>query len=105
MLFVGATGILIQGFSLADEMAKPPVAATVSIPRAEGKPAPRSAMKRWEGWIKHLHSGESFGPVGTAISIASGFALLFFAGSGLWMYLQMWRRRAAGQRRGLFWRR
>jgi len=72
-----------------------------------GKPAqpPRSPAKRWEGFVKHLHSGESFGPLGTALSIVSGFALLFFAFSGMWMYWQMWRRRVASNRRGLFWRR
>ena len=46
------------------------------------------------GTLHDLHSGKSFGPVGTALSILSGTALLFFAGSGLWMYAQMWRGRA-----------
>ena len=46
------------------------------------------------GYLHHLHSGEEFGPVGVAISILSGFALLFFSFSGLWMYFQMWRNRA-----------
>jgi uncharacterized iron-regulated membrane protein len=109
MLFVGATGVLIQGFVIADDMGwggKAPVETSTAAP-APGNRAqsPRSPAKRWEGFVKHLHSGESFGPIGTALSMASGFALFFFAFSGMWMYWQMWRRRAASHRRGLFWRR
>jgi uncharacterized iron-regulated membrane protein len=54
-------------------------------------------------FVMHLHSGEAFGPVGTAISIASSLALLFFAFSGIWMYLKMWRGRRRGEKSGLFW--
>ena len=55
------------------------------------------------GYLHHLHSGEEFGPVGVIISIVSGLALLFFAFSGLYMYIQMFRARAAsGKKGGLF---
>jgi hypothetical protein len=57
------------------------------------KPAPDGA-RAWVGYLHHLHSGEEFGPAGTVISILSGFALMFFAFSGLWMYVSMWRNRA-----------
>jgi hypothetical protein len=57
------------------------------------KPHPDSP-RAWVSFFHHLHAGEEFGPIGTALSIASGFALLFFAFSGLWMYIQMYRRRA-----------
>ncbi|MEO6387909.1 MAG: PepSY-associated TM helix domain-containing protein [Croceibacterium sp.] len=72
---------------------------------APTRPRPQmSAMKQWQDYFVHLHSGESFGPIGTAISVLSGFALLFFAFSGLWMYLQMFRnRRARGLSGGMFW--
>lgn len=46
------------------------------------------------GYLHHIHSGEEFGPVGVILSIASGLALLFFAFSGLWMYIYMFARRA-----------
>ena len=46
------------------------------------------------GFFHHLHSGETFGPVGVAISLLSGFAMIFFSFSGLWLYIQMWRNRA-----------
>ena len=57
------------------------------------------------GLIHHLHSGEQFGPAGVILSMASGLALLFFAFSGLWMYIQMFRRRAHRHHhpRSLFW--
>jgi len=66
---------------------------------------PSSGMRSWVGFFHHLHSGETFGPVGTAISIMSGLALLFFSVSGLWMYWRMWTNRKARKLRGgLFWK-
>ena len=68
------------------------------------KPDPNGA-KAWVGYLQHLHSGESFGPLGTAISILSGLALLFFSFSGLWMYIQMWRnRKSRNLKPGWFWK-
>ena len=52
------------------------------------------------GTIHHLHSGESFGPVGQILFILTGAALLFFAISGLWMYIDMYRGRAQKIDRG-----
>jgi uncharacterized iron-regulated membrane protein len=45
------------------------------------------------GLIHHLHSGESFGALGTIIASLSGLAMIFFSFSGLWLYIQMWRNR------------
>lgn len=45
------------------------------------------------GTLHHLHSGETFGPLGTVIFTLAGLAMVFFAGSGLWLYVQMWRHR------------
>jgi hypothetical protein len=56
------------------------------------------------GLIHHLHSGESFGPIGIFVSTLSGAALLFFAFSGLWMYIEMFRRRNKAEKQGLFWK-
>jgi len=108
VLFVGTTGVLIQAFAIAGDMGAnakaPTVAAPLLKPDCRRAEPSRNAAKRWEGWVKHLHSGESFGPAGTAISIVSGAGVIFFALSGLWMYWQMWRRRVAGNRRQVFWR-
>jgi hypothetical protein len=57
-------------------------------------PRPEGGMRSLVGTFHHLHSGETFGPVGTIISLLSGFAMMFFAGSGVWLYVQMWRNRA-----------
>ena len=71
-----------------------------SPPRAE-----RSGLGQYIGFFHHLRSGEEFGPVGVAISIASGLALIFFSISGFWLYFQMFKARSA---RGLtpkwFWK-
>ncbi len=57
------------------------------------------------GLIHHLHSGESFGPLGTVIATVSGFAMIFFSFSGLWMYIQMWRnRKSRDLKPGWFWK-
>ncbi len=56
-------------------------------------------------YLHHLHSGEEFGPAGVVISLVSGLALLFFAFSGLYMYIQMFRRRGhrKSHPRRIFW--
>ncbi len=56
------------------------------------------------GLIHHLHSGETFGPLGTIIGTLSGLAMVFFSFSGLWMYIQMFRRRGKADKPGLFWK-
>lgn len=68
------------------------------------RPDPDSP-RAWVSFFHHLHAGEQFGPAGTALSIASGLALLFFAFSGLWMYVEMYRRRRHrhSHPRQLFW--
>ena len=68
------------------------------------KPKP-DAARAWVGYLHHLHSGEEFGPAGVVISILSGLALVFFAFSGLWMYIRMWsHRRSNNHKPGWFWK-
>ena len=56
------------------------------------------------GLLHHLHSGESFGPLGTIIATLSGLAMVFFAFSGLWLYIDMWRNRSSRSLKpGWFW--
>lgn len=109
MLFIGTTGVLIQGFAIAgdsDDGGKPKVEAQAGAkPPGDASQKPRSPLKKWEGFFKRLHSGETFGPVGVFMSIIAGIALMFFAVSGMWMYWQMWRRRAQAGSGGVFWRR
>ncbi|MFL6735323.1 MAG: PepSY domain-containing protein [Sphingomicrobium sp.] len=117
MLWIAATGVLSQVGSLVNkggfEAARPaPGAALPGVPAdfkcpetmiCRAKPAPSA----WNvGLLHHLHSGEQFGPAGVIISILSGLSLLFFAFSGLWMYIQMFRARSRRERQSqsrFFW--
>jgi hypothetical protein len=114
LLWIAVTGTLSQIVPLlaGGEDGKPKAERSATKPaficppdylcRPKPKPDdPRAVI----GLLHHLHSGESFGPVGVVIATLSGFAMIFFSFSGLWMYLQMWRNRAG---RGLtprwFWK-
>lgn len=108
MLWIALTGLMSQIVHLwpGEET---PVAPPPGFECPEGwrcMPVPAEGSQRATvGLLHELHSGESFGPVGTAISILAGFALIFFAISGIWLYVQMWRLR---RRRALaprwFWK-
>lgn len=70
--------------------------------RAKPKPGEGRSIV---GTLHHLHSGESFGPVGVAIATLSGFAMIFFSFSGLWLYIQMWNnRKSRNLKPGWFWK-
>ena len=119
ILWIGATGVLSQVGSLVnnggfeEEDRAPRAAAAPATPPGFTCPATMTCrVKRepkpgeWDvGFLHHIHSGEQFGPVGVVLSLLSGLALLFFAFSGLWMYIQMFRRRShrASHPRTLFW--
>lgn len=107
LIVITVTGVAVQATDLLDtpkeagthvKAGRASAAATMPQSRPAAEKG-ESAMHRWGHWLKKLHSGESLGPVGLAINILSGLALLFFATSGLWMYVQIplrrWRRRSA----------
>lgn len=113
MLFIAVTGLASHWAVLwpagESAAAAPPVVAAAEFQCPEGwrcRPAPpASGPRAWTGFFHHLHSGEEFGAIGTAVSILSGVALLFFSVSGMVMYARMWgerRRRRARDR--WFWR-
>lgn len=94
LLAMAVTGLAIQAADLLDH--RSPAASLV--PHASASEAdPLNAARRWGHLLKQIHSGKAFGPLGIAVNLLCGVALLFFAGSGLWMYLSMavrrWRRR------------
>ena len=117
LLWIAVTGVLTQAAPLLAGDGQRPDKAQVSGGQMAGAPAgfvcpetmtcrPKNRGKagNLKGFLQHLHSGESFGPVGTAISVLSGLAMIFFAFSGLWMYIQMWRNRhSRGLTPGWFW--
>ena len=119
ILWIAVTGVLSQvgelvnkgGMDDDDRPTATAAAATPAIPAGFVCPAtmncrPKPAPGGWNvGFLHHLHSGEQFGPVGVVISILSGLGLIFFAISGMWMYVQMYRRRSHrhSHPRRLFW--
>ena len=106
LLFIATTGVMSQFASIVAD-GEPKVAAPAGFVCPEtmmcrSKPDPAGAGP-WVGFLHHIHSGEEFGPVGTVISVLSGFSLIFFAFSGLWMYLRMWASRKARGQGAAFW--
>ena len=121
-IWIATTGLASQivpivqrgGFSGGTD--GPPPAAASALPPGFVCPEtltcrPKPKGPTLVGTIHHLHSGETFGPVGQIILILTGFALLFFAVSGLWMYVQMYAVRRSRVRGGkrlrggrFFWR-
>ncbi|MEQ7873851.1 PepSY domain-containing protein [Sphingomonas sp. ASV193] len=110
LIWIAATGVAMQALELfADDDHDSPPAATAAregrppgaapAPAATGGPvAPaarpkRTPMQELHHTLQHLHSGEAIGPVGLWLSFLAGLALLFFAASGLYMYIQMYRGR------------
>jgi uncharacterized iron-regulated membrane protein len=107
LLWISATGLLSQvgklvndgGFESAATEAAARVRAEAATPPGFTCPEtmtcrPRPAPGDWNvSFLHHLHSGEEFGPAGVIISMLSGLALFFFAFSGLYLYIQMWRGR------------
>ena len=111
LLWIAVTGVMIQLAELKADSEPRPV--SVAAPANFACPADMTCRpkrveggaKDWAEWLMHLHSGEEFGPVGTTLSIVSGLALVFFAFSGLWMYIRMWsHRRAKHHKPGWFWK-
>ena len=117
LLWISVTGVLSQVEMWSEALggdAHDAPAAAAAVPAGfvcpetmtcRAKP-PKSAKAGWNyGLLHHLHSGETFGPLGTLIGTLSGFALMFFSFSGLWMYISMWRnRRAKNLKPGWFWK-
>ncbi|WP_066556157.1 PepSY domain-containing protein [Croceicoccus bisphenolivorans] len=114
LLWIAITGVLSQ-VAVLWPAGSDPAAAAAAIP-PEGFVCPEgwrcmpprpdaTGIRGMVGLFHHLHSGETFGPVGTAISVLSGLAMIFFGFSGIWLYVQMWRnrkRRSLSSR--LFWK-
>ncbi len=55
-------------------------------------------------WMKHFHSGELFGLPARLLDLMAGLSLIFLSVSGIWMYCDMWRKRARSGRKALFWK-
>ena len=96
LLWIAVTGVLSQVVPMvaaAQGGARPqPPAGFVCPETMMCRPkAPEGSPGSIVGLLHHLHSGESFGPVGVILFTLAGFAMVFFSFSGLWLYIQMWR--------------
>lgn len=107
ILWIAGTGAIVQFSRMTAPAApRPPASAPAAAlqdadeaPPASAsgeaaRPAP-DATKEFIHFVTELHSGEEFGLAGQLISLLSGLSLLFFAGSGLYMYIQLFRGRLA----------
>lgn len=108
LLLIAFTGLGIEATDLLDRKPSEPAAsparagatALMVAPAACAPARPkRSGLGQWNHWLKKVHSGEIAGPVGALFNLATGAALLFFAGSGVWMYATMALRRRRARRR------
>jgi len=112
LLWIAVTGVLSQIVPLLGSNERPRAAqvegkpAFVCPPDYNCRPKPRPGDPRaLVGLLHHLHSGESFGPAGVVIATLSGFAMIFFSFSGLWLYISMWRnRKERALKPGWFWK-
>ena len=109
-LWITVTGALSQIVPLLAGEGPPPAAqaakpAFTCPPDYSCRPKPKPGDSRSiVGTLHHLHSGESFGPVGVAVLTLAGLAMVFFSFSGMWLYLSMWKnRKARAQKPGWFW--
>jgi len=110
LLWISATGVLSQVGSLVNnggfeneraERAAPATPPGFTCPETMTcRPKPATPARWNVGYLHHLHSGEEFGPAGVVISLLSGLALFFFALSGLWMYVELYRGRLELVRKG-----
>lgn len=115
MIWVAVTGILhYVGVWWPEGNPSPEVIALQTPPegwecpegwRCRPPAGSEGGIRSMVGLFHHLHSGEELGLAGEIIVMLSGFALVFFSLSGLWLYIGMWRERAArGARHRWFWK-
>lgn len=112
LLWIAVTGVISQvpiwGEVLGGEEERPAVVVPDGFKCPDTmicRPKPTQQSFLNVGLIHHLHSGETFGPLGTVIASLSGLAMIFFSFSGLWLYVQMWRnRKDRNLKPGWFWK-
>lgn len=103
-IHVNYGGSETKGFAvLSDPQAKEAKPRRVDLATGAQLPGPPELGGRWHLILQEIHAGRQFGWLGTIISILSGLSLLFLSGTGLWLYIEMYRKRLKANRRNLFW--
>ncbi len=59
---------------------------------------------QWHQTVKKFHRGDIIGLGGNSIEWLGGVALLYLACSGLWMYFDLWRKRAKSGKPQIVWK-
>jgi uncharacterized iron-regulated membrane protein len=98
ILWIATTGVLTQGARII--AASQPRPAETAPKAPEAPRPPQTPLRAFIHTVTDLHSGEALGKTGQAISLLSGLALIFFAGSGLYMYVELYRGRMVRIRAG-----
>ena len=103
ILWTAATGVITQitRINTAEERA---AAAAASRATQIAPAPPLSPNRKFLKLVTDLHSGEQFGLTGQIASLVIGLMLLFLAGSGLWMYVQMYHTRGKREQERFFWK-
>ena len=98
ILWTAATGVITQITRINTAAEREAASAAARAASAQTPAPPPSPNRQFLKLVTDLHSGEQFGLAGQLASLVIGLALLFLAGSGLWMYVNMARARLAKQR-------
>jgi uncharacterized iron-regulated membrane protein len=106
ILWIAATGAITQAARIYTSGERTAASAATAKTAPEAPRPPQSPARQFVHFITDLHSGERFGVAGQLVSLVSGLALLFFAFSGMWMYVQMFRARSRRERaeHPVFWK-
>jgi len=104
ILGVAASGLCLQGEAILKGGwtvgGRPPTAAGPMGPSIAVCAPPRD---RTHLLLLRLHRGDFFGPFGVWIDIFCGLALGVLSVTGLWVYVDMLRRRFSLGRKAFFW--
>lgn len=108
LLWIAITGVLSQVVPWFTPRPSP-AAMAAAVPPGFVCPETMTCRARGGssivGTLHHLHSGESFGPLGEFIATLAGLAMVFFSFSGLWLYISLWRnRKTRSLKPGWFWK-
>jgi uncharacterized iron-regulated membrane protein len=103
ILWTAGTGIITQ-ITRINTAAERQAAAAASRATQIAPAPPLSPNRQFLKMVTDLHSGERFGLAGQLISLVIGLAILFLAGSGLWMYVRMFRARGKREHERFFWK-
>ena len=108
ILWIAVTGSIVQFSRMtAPEQERPAAGAPApadpdeAAPAAPAKRLPRDSTRQFIHFVTDLHSGATFGLAGQIVSLISGLALIFFAISGLWMYIELLRGRLVRAGKGV----